>query len=159
MSSGLCNTDPDHFLIQRWCYDLKRSSKADVASASLYPLSLSVFLSSRQLHRPPFISPDHWSSTWQGVLSVCSLMFSLCVLHGPFRWWLADYHLIKRHGQAGERRTCHSLRSSSEHRNNTCYRPQPLRVMMIPDGKWFLYLGKQGWRACTVKYELEIWEM
>lgn len=66
------------------------------------------------------------------VLIMCPA-WSLC-------WWLADYHLIKRHGMAGERRACHSLRSSSEPRNNTCC--SLASCLMIPKWKWFLYLRK-----------------
>lgn len=68
-------------------------------------------------------------------------------------WWLADYHLIKRHGQAGERRTCHSLRSSSEHRNNTCWSLASCR--MIPEGKWLLYQRKLAWKDLHSKIGTE----
>lgn len=67
------------------------------------------------------------------------------------RWWLVDYHLIKRPGQAGERRTCHSLRSSSEHRNNTSWRLAS--CLTTPEGELFLYWRKWAGRTFTVKYE------
>lgn len=65
--------------------------------------------------RPLILHPAGGPFTMQPNVLIMCPAWSHC-------WWLADYHLIKRHGQAGERRTCHSLRSSSEHRNNTCWR-------------------------------------
>lgn len=107
-------------------------------------LSLSL---NHHLHHTPFIRLDYWSFTQQGVFSECNLMLSLSVPRGTIIWWLADYHLIKR--QAGKRRTCHSLRSSSEHRNKTCWRL--VSCLLIPEGKWFPHKSKCKGRTFTVK--------
>lgn len=66
-------------------------------------VSLPFFPLNHQLHHRPFIRLDYWSGTQQGVLSVCTLMLSLHVPHGPITDdWLITISLWDMPWQGGE---------------------------------------------------------